>query len=176
MSVETRYAHGMVRRIALGFSAIALVLGVLAFAACSNSTTTTPNFGDDGFGDSGAASNPCGANGVFGAFQINGTLDGTESICGLNLGSFDGGTLTIANSNDAATVTVTGSGAGYIDIASCAATVSGCNVTTSTCNGSTNSAETISLSLSVAPNALSGTSQISYSSCSAPGFSFNGTR
>ena len=165
----------MIDRFAVAVPVVTLLFGGIGVAACSNSSTTF-DFDAGDFADTGS-SNPCGPSGVYGTYQISGTLDGTESICGLNLGSFDGGTLVIAQSSDpGATVTVSNSGAGYIDVAQCAATIDGCNVTTSACTGSTNKAETITLSLSVTPTALSGTSQLAYSSCQAPGMTFQGSR
>ncbi len=155
-----------------------IAAGALALSACSSSSTTyggAPGGGASG-GDS-AASNPCGPGGVYGTFQISGTFTGTESICGLSLGSFDGGTLTIVQgSSSGASVTVTGSGAGHIDVSSCAATVTDCMVSTASCTGSTDTGETVSLDLSVAAGGLSGTSQLGFNGCQAPGLSFTGTR
>lgn len=151
----------------------------LALAACSSTTTTSDGGAPSGgtSGDSGTSSSPCGPNGVYGTFQISGTLDGTESICGLSLGSFDGGTLTIAQgSSTGATVTVAGSGAGNIDVSSCASTVTGCAVTATNCSGAINAQEMVTLDLTVTATTLSGTSQLGFNGCQAPGLSFSGTR
>jgi hypothetical protein len=154
------------------------ISAALVLAACSNTTTTTTtSSGGPPFEDAGAASNPCGPNGFDGTFSIKGTLSGTENLCGLALGSFDAGTLTIAEAaGSGATVTVTQSGAGHIDVASCAATVSGCSVKTATCSGSKDVTASVTLDLDVTGGALSGTSQLRYGGCQAPGLSFTGTR
>jgi hypothetical protein len=154
-----------------------LFLAALAFAGCSNSTTTsssTSTGGGAGSSSSGSSS-PCGAAGPYGTFQITGTLHGTESLCGLSLGSFDAGTLTIAQGASSGTVTVTNSGAGHIDVSGCAATITGCQVASS-CSGSTDKQSTVGLTLSVTTNSLSGSSQLGFNGCQAPGLSFNGTR
>jgi hypothetical protein len=156
----------------------AVMAATFALFACSSSTTTYGGAPDGGAssGDS-AASSPCGPGGVYGTFQISGTLGGTESICGLSLGSFDGGTLTIVQgSSSGANVTVAGSGAGHIDVSSCAATVTDCMVSAASCMGSTDMGATVSLDLSVAAGGLSGTSQLAFNGCQAPGLSFTGTR
>lgn len=106
-----------------------------------------------------------------------GTLNGTETICGLSLGSFTAATLVIAKGGtpDAATVTVTNSGSGHIDVASCAATIKTCSVTAA-CSGSTDKQETVGLSMSVTSTSISGSSQLGFNGCQAPGLSFTGTR
>jgi hypothetical protein len=158
-----------------------ILLATLALAGCSNRTTTssTSTGGSGSSGQDGSASSggsPCGTAGVFGTFQIKGTLPGTESICGLSLGSFDAGTLAIAQgSSSGATVTVTNSGAGHIDVAGCAATVTGCRVSAA-CTGSTDKTASVGLDLSVTTTTLSGTSQLGFNGCQAPGLSFTGTR
>lgn len=159
---------------------ILFLLVATTLAACSSSSSTSNGSGGSagqGGGSAGTGNtNPCGPTGVYGTFQIQGTLGGTETICGLALGSFSGGTLTIAHGASGATVTVTNSGAGHIDVSDCAATVTGCAVTATSCTGSTDAGSTVSLDLNVTASALSGTSQIGFNSCQAPGLSFNGTR
>ena len=152
----------------------------LALVACSSSSSSggggPPPVDGGATDDAGSATGPCGPGGVFGTFRIKGTLGGTESICGLSLGSFDGSTLTIAQgTGGGASVTVTNSGSGHIDVSSCAGTVSGCNVTAS-CAGSTDKQASVSLTISVSGNTLSGSSQIRFNGCQAPGLSFTGTR
>jgi hypothetical protein len=94
----------------------------------------------------------------------------------LSLGSFDGGTLTIAQeASSGGTVTVTGSKAGHIDVSDCPATVTGCNVNAA-CSGSTDKQALVSLTISVTATTLSGSSQLGFNGCQAPGLSFTGTR
>jgi hypothetical protein len=161
-----------------------ILLTALAIAGCSNNSTTssTSTGGSGSSGTDGAASSssgpaaPCGAAGPYGTFQIKGTLPGTESICGLSLGSFDAGTLTIAEgSSSGATVTVANSGGGHIDVSGCPATVTTCKVSAS-CSGSTDKQVTVGLSIDVNTNGLTGTSQLGFNGCQAPGLQFTGTR
>jgi hypothetical protein len=84
---------------ALAAPIVSLALVGFAVAACSNSTTTLSDLDGSAFGGDSSTSSPCGPSGVFGTFRISGTLDGTESLCGLNLGTFDGGSLTITQSD-----------------------------------------------------------------------------
>lgn len=154
----------------------------LALGACGNSSKGGPSSDGGASRDAGTGpTSPCSPGGsvsIYGTFQISGTLPGTETICGLSLGSFDGGTLTIAQGSGTSgpTVTVTGSGAGHIDVSDCAATVSGCTVSTSMCAGSTDPQASVSLNLSVTATTLSGSSELGFNSCQAPGLSFMGTR
>lgn len=157
-----------------------VVLAVVAtwVAACSggSSSGSTGGTGTSGTGST-SGGNPCGPNGVFGTFRIAGGVQGFESICGLQLGEFDGGTLTIAQgTSSGATVTITGSTAGQMDTNDCAASVSNCTVTTTHCAGSTDQGEAISLTLQVGPTDLSGSCSIGFNSCQAPGGAFSGSR
>jgi hypothetical protein len=158
-----------------------LMVAVAVYACSSTTTTNGPPPGDlpgvDGGTSSGGSSDPCGQGGIYGTYHIKGTLSGTESICGLSLGSFDGGTLVIAQgSSSGATVTVTGSGAGHIDVSDCAATVSGCKVTAPGCSGSKDTTASVGLDLSVTSPTIEGTSQLRYGGCQAPGLPFTGAR
>jgi hypothetical protein len=161
-----------------------ILTAAFAAAACSSSTTTTggssgtsgPAAGPGDGGSSGSSS-PCGPDGVYGTFLITGTLNGTESICGLSLGSFDGGTLTVAQgSSSGATVSVSGSGAGHIDVSDCAATVTTCHVTATKCKGATDTQASVTLDVSVTTDAASGSSQLGFNGCQAPGLPFDGKR
>jgi hypothetical protein len=150
-----------------------IVLAALTLAACgdSSSTSTTTVLPFDSGTEGGATCDP------YGTFAIKGTLNGTETICGLSLGSFDGATLVIAkgSSDTSATVTVTNSGQGHIDVKDCKATVKSCAVSAS-CKGSTDQGATVSLSLNVNPTSITGSSSLGFNGCQAPGLSFSGTR
>lgn len=159
--------------------AASIVVMVSAASALACSSTSSASSGglapDAGSGDA-ATADPCAPDRLDGTFQIKGTLNGTETICGLSLGSFDGATLTIADATTSnATVTVTNSGKGHIDVDACKATVSRCTVTAS-CSGSTDKQATVGLNVTVSSSTVSGSSSLGFNGCQAPGLSFTGTR
>jgi hypothetical protein len=140
------------------------------------STGVGPSEVDGGSNDAGGSS-PCGSNGVAGTFKIAGSFPGTDTICGLALGSFSGATLTIAEVDaTTARVTVINSGAGNIDVADCPATVNGCGVKAASCIGSTEPTALITLDLTVSPTTVAGKSSLMHSGCGGTGLSFGGTR
>ncbi|HEY8073200.1 MAG TPA: hypothetical protein VIF62_03805 [Labilithrix sp.] len=154
-----------------------IAFAALALLSCSSSSSTvSPTVVEDAGGNDAAPAMPCGPNGPYGTTTIQGTLNGTESICGLSLGSFTGATLAITKTASGGTsVTVANSGMGHIDVADCKATLSTCKVTAA-CAGSTDMGETVSLSIDVHPTEVTGTSSLGFNGCQAPGLSFTGMR
>jgi hypothetical protein len=120
---------------------------------------------------------PCGPGGLYGTFTAEGTLAGTEILCGVALGSFAGAKLTIAHGagGAGATVTLAGSADGHIDVTACAATVTNCTVKAEGCQGAKDGS-TVSLEMEVSGSTLTGTSHLDVNGCGAPGLSFTAKR